>query len=91
MSDDEEDEDVEQYEHLNISVLIGSDDDEDSCDFLRQVQSPDSHDSGIHVEYVRPEKAIKRTHKKWEPPPPPPPREEEPKRKLPPGWEQHEG
>lgn len=54
----------------------------------RQVQSPDSHDSGIHVEYTRPAKPVKKLSQRFTPTPV---RDESPKRKLPPGWERHEG
>lgn len=52
------------------------------------MQSPDSHDSGIHVEYTRPSKPVNKLAKRFTPTPV---RDESPKRKLPPGWERHEG
>lgn len=98
MSDDEEDSETEDTDgdgflrQIDIEDIIGLDDETFHFNSYRQVQSPDSHDSGIQVEYVRPSKPVKRTGKRWEPPPPPQPREEEaPRRKLPPGWERHEG
>lgn len=62
---------------------------EEMIDESTHVQSPDSHDSGIQVEYTRPSKPVRKIAHKWEEQAKV--REESPRRRMPPGWERHEG